>query len=350
MKNKVMILALVLAACEPPPSAPPPAARVPVTSEVLSAGPFQASVTVLGRVEPAVRLELRAPAGGRIRYPPRFAGGLRTGETVGRGELLFAIDNDQLGLRLAEAELAAQGANAELERARGGVAGGFLPAAELKRSEIAAELAAKRLDNARLQVGRLSRRAPVGGVLEVDDTLAPGSEIRGERLVARIAGGGRPRVEAWAAAAAAERLEPDLAVEYRLPEGTVVGRGTLSEVSRRVDDDGTVRLVAAVEEDLGLPTAGDGIELRVLLAPKSDALSLPVAALIVEGGVASAFVLEPSGTEYRARRRRLRTGGRDRGRIEVLAGLRDGERVAVRGAELLADGLTAVEAEEAAER
>ena len=339
-----LLPALILSACEPPPTPPPAPAKIPVTSEVLEMGPFRPTLTVLGRVEPAVRMDLRSQSGGRIRYAQRFAGGLRTGETVRRGEPLFDIDNDEVGLALAEAELTAEAANTAHDRARRGVEGGFLSPAELEASRIDAELAQKRLENARLQVERLRHSAPIAGVLEVDQTVAAGTDVRAEQLLARIAGGDGKRVEAWAAAADLDSLRPGLAAELLVSKERLVGRATLSEVAGRVDDDGTVRLVATVDEDLGLPAVGEGIEVRVLLASRSDAVTVPIEALLVDGGVARAFVLEPAGTDYVARLRMLSTGGRDGERIEILSGVRDGERIAVRGAEFLADGLSAVEA------
>ncbi len=344
-------LLLSFPGCRPPESRRPEPAKVPVSSEVLEAAPFRARLTLLGKTEPAARLELRSPATGRVRYPPRFAGGLRTGERVAAGELLFEIDNDDIRLRLAEAELAARLANSELERARLGVEGGFLPVAQLTQREIDAELASERLASARLQAERLRFTAPAGGVLRVERTLPPGTELgRADMLMAELAGDGLPRVEAWGAAADLERLRPGLAVECLSP-GTekVVGRGELREVAREVDRAGTLRLVAAVSEDLGMPLPGEGVEVAVLLDAHPDAITLPQEALVVDGGVASVFVLEPSGTGYRARRRLVVPGSWSDGRIEVLDGLQAGERVAVRGAEFLSDGLPAAEAEADAE-
>ncbi len=137
--------ALLLLACWPRQHQAPEPAKVPVRSEVIETGPFRASLMLLGRIEPAARLQVRSPAAGLIAYPRRFAGGLRTGEPVERGELLFEIDNDEARLRRAEAELAVRLADSELARARQGVEGGFLPSAKLKQRELAAELAAERL-------------------------------------------------------------------------------------------------------------------------------------------------------------------------------------------------------------
>ncbi|MCP3956911.1 MAG: efflux RND transporter periplasmic adaptor subunit [bacterium] len=337
---------MLSAACQPPEEEMPARARVPVSSEVLAAAPFQPSLTLLGKVEPAVRLELRAAEGGRVRYPARFASGLRTGEEVARGELLFEIDNDDARLRLAEAELAARLAEAERERAEQGVEGGVLPPVELEQRRIDAELAAERLKSARLRTKRLRVHAPRAGLLLVERAVPPGSELTTRDLrLAELAGEGQPRLEAWAAAADLERLRPALVARCLEPGGgRELGRGTIVEVARQVDRSGTVRLVVEIDQDLGLPLPGEGVEIEVLLEMRESALTLPRQALIIDGGVTTVFVLEPSGTGYKARRRLVQSGSTRDGRIEILDGLKEGERVAVRGAEFLADGLPATEA------
>ncbi len=342
----LLVVPLVLAGCWPQDNRVPPPAKVPVRSEVLVAGPFQASLTLLGKVEPATRLELRSAAAGTIHYPARFRDGLRTGEQVKRGELLFEVENDASRLRLAESELAARLAESELDRARRGVEGGFLAAAEFKQREIDAELASERLTSARRQFSRLRFQAPASGVLLVDRVLAPGSEITAsETLVAELAGEGLPRVEGWAAAAERHRLRAGLEVECILPgSDKVVGRGSISEIAGQVDRAGTLRVVVAVSENTGLPLPGEGLELRLLLDPKNEALTVPRKALIVDGGITSVFVLEPTGSSYRSRRRLVQSGAWSQGRVEIYDGLSVGERVAVEGAEFLADGLPATEA------
>lgn len=343
----VLALLTALAGCGEVAEETPEPARVPVRSEVVAPAPFRPRVRLYGKVEPAARLSLLAPATGRVRYEPRFSGGLRTGERVREGEELFRVENERLRLQHAEAELALRGAETELDRARRGVEGGFLPTAELKRREIDADLAQERLTSAKNELERLRVRAPGDGVLWVERSIAAGSEVEAGALLAEVAGDGTPRLEAWATTADLERLERGLEVECLSPgSDKVVGRGRLSEVARRVDAGGTVRLVVTVGEDLGLPPPGEGLELFVLLQERPAALTLPEEALLVDGGVAAVFVLEASGSDYKARLRPVRPGSRAGGRFEILDGVRDGERVAVAGTELLADGQLAVEAEE----
>ncbi|MEM7353361.1 MAG: efflux RND transporter periplasmic adaptor subunit, partial [Acidobacteriota bacterium] len=282
-----------------------------------------------------------------IRYPARFASGLRTGETVRRGELLFEIENDDLRLELAEAELRSRLAETELNRARQGVEGGFLSQAELKQREIDAELATERLQSARRQNERLRHTAPRTGTLLVERTIPPGSEVLSSDLkVAELAGEGLPRIEAWATASDRERLRPGLAVRCLRPGGDrALGQGSVTEIASQIDRTGTLRLIVDATEDQGLPLPGEGLDLEVQLDAKDSALTVPWEAVIVDGGVSSVFVLDPSGSGYKARSRLVQTGSTAGGRIEILDGLQPGERVAVRGAEFLTDGLPAVEAD-----
>ena len=128
-----------------------------------------------------------------------------------------------------------------------------------------------------------------------------------------------------------------------------VARGTLSEVAGEIDASGTVRLVVTIDEEIDLPPPGSGIDLAVRLQSSDSVLTVAEDAVLVDGGAAAVFVLVPKGSEYKAELRPVRLGARAAGRLEVIEGLREGERVAVGGAELLADGSAAVEADESGE-
>lgn len=341
-----LCVAILGTACQPPRQKEPPPARVPVTIHDVEATPFRPSVRLLGRVEPASRVELRPDASGTIAYPPRFAGGLRTGEPVRRGELIFRVDSPDVALRAVEAELQSEAAEAEVERSRQGVEGGFVSTATHKKNEIQARIARERLANARAAVERLELHSPVAGVLRVTEPLPPGSQVDPSIVVVELAADGDLRVEAWASAADLARLETGFLAELQAPtDGRVVGRGTVAELARSVDDGGVARAVIGLEEDLGMPRVGDGVEVEVLLPERLDVLTVPERALLVQGGVATVYLLETAGDGFRAASRLVLPGGRHEGRVEILDGLNVGDRVAVEGAELLADGLMAFDVE-----
>lgn len=343
--GSTLLGAALLAACGA--EAPESRDRSPVAivAELVERGPFRATVDLFGRVGPHARVPIQALEAGKVRYAPRFRRGLRLGAAVERGEVLFELENPDVELGVVTAEIEERAAIAEVERARRGVEAGFIAAIELERWELGRRLATERLEHARLRRARLEVRAPASGYLAVDELVAEGAEVAAGATLGRVGENGAARIEAYAAASDLERLAPGLEVECRLPgETDPVAVGRLREVSRELDGAGSARVVAEVTEDYGLPAPGEGVELRVLLDVRPVAVSVPELAVVRTGGIASVFVLEPSGEHLRASRRVVQLGGRSAGRVEVLDGLSGDERVAVLGVELLSDGTTARDA------
>lgn len=72
---------------------------------------------------------------------------------------------------------------------------------------------------------------------------------------------------------------------------------------------------------------GQSLDAQVTLGEPARALLLPAGPFVQDSGGSWVFVLEPDGSE--AVRREIRTGRRSNTQVEVLAGLRPGERVIV---------------------
>jgi membrane fusion protein (multidrug efflux system) len=340
MSALAALLAVVGCGVEPP--EPRESAPVAVQVERVERAPFRATVELLGRVGPHARIPIQVREGGRVRYSSRFQGGLRTGARVERGEVLLALESPELELGVATAELEERAAFAEVERARRGVEAGFVPSIDLERAQLQRELAAERLAHARERRQRLEVAAPASGYLAIDERVAEGTEVAAGAVLATVGESGAARLEGLAAAGDLPRLAPGQAVECRLPgESDPVALARLLEVAREIEPGGSARVVAEVTEDYGLPAPGEGLELRVLLDERPAALSVPELAVVRSGGIASVFVLEPSGEHLRASRQVVQLGGRAAGRVEVLDGLSGGETVAVLGVDLLSDGAMA---------
>ncbi len=335
-------LILSLTACQQPEPFQPQEPAVTVTTEVLTRAPHRATLTLLGSVQPAATVAVVSPASGIVSYPRRFRAGLRTGEAVRDGEILAVVENQDLQLRLTEAELEARSATAELERMQRSFDEGLVAEAELERAQLQAELAGKRLDDARQRARRLDVRASASGHLIVQRLLPPGSEILAGGVLAEIASQGAPRVEGWAAAAERDNLKPGLTVRFAPPGGTTYGgEGTIREVAPVVDAGGTVRVVMEVLDVTNLPAPGEGVQVKVEMSERRNVLTLPEQAVLVDEGNASVYVLQSTGGGYRAERRGVELGGRGEGRIEILSGVVAGDRVAVDGVSFLSDGALA---------
>jgi RND family efflux transporter MFP subunit len=351
MKTHLLLLLLIpLSACSPAPAAvPEEAPAAPVRLEKVTRDTFRPSLSVLGVVRPAETAEVAVPAGGRVRYPARFADGLATGAEVRAGEVLARVSLFDTEANVAEARLHLKVAESELARHRKAFEAGVEAAVVLAAAEAEAELARSRLTAAQGRLSRLDLRAPVSGRLIVERRVPPESEVGAGIILARIAAGGTPEVEARAAAADRDLLRPGLRAQFVAPGAEEpLGEGVIHEVSPVVEAAGTIPFVVRVSDATGLPAPGEGVELRIELDARPESVTVPEEALIAAENGGAVFVTERSRRGMLARRRLVETGARGGGRVEVLRGLSAGDQVVVGGAALLVDGDVITPAEEGA--
>jgi membrane fusion protein (multidrug efflux system) len=341
-----ILLALLFAGCGRPPAIPEEPPPLPVRLEAVKRASFQPTLTLMGVVRPSGEAEVVAPAAGRLRYPARFPAGLSTGTEVRAGKVLARLFNPQQELHLAEARLLLDAARSELDRNQRAFEAGLISAAHLSPFKVEADLAARRLTAAQQQLGSLDLRSPVAGRLMIDRRLPAEGEVTAGTVIARVAAGGALRVEGRAAAADRGRLRPGLTVRFVTPGSPEpTGHGVLQEIAPLVEAGGTVPLVVQVIDGTGLPVPGEGVEMRVELDLRTQAVTVPEEALVVaEGGSAVYVVKARAGL---AQRRPVTTGERGGGRIEVLTGLSPGERLVVEGTALLTDGAPVTQVVEA---
>jgi membrane fusion protein (multidrug efflux system) len=342
---------LPLTACSPAPAAvPEDTPAIPVRLETTARTTFQPTLAVLGVVRPGETAEVAVTAGGRLRYPARFADGLATGAEVRAGEVLARISLQDAEASLAESRLHLRVAESELARHRKAFEAGVEAAVVLAAAEAEAELARSRVTAAEGRLSRLDLRAPVSGRLIVERRVPPESEVAAGVVLARIAAGGSPEVDARAAAADRDLLRPGLLVRFVAPGGREpLGEGEIREISPVVEAAGTVPLVVRVRDAAGLPAPGEGVELRIELDARPETVTVPEDALVAGESGNAVFVMQRGRGRGVARRTQVETGARGNGRVEILRGLSAGDRVVVGGASMLSDGdlVTAVEPEAA---
>jgi RND family efflux transporter MFP subunit len=367
--------ALVLAACGPEsPRAGAPVAVAPVAVRVARVvrAPFERSVAAVGELQPFERATLATKVPGRLAELVADRG-----DTMRRGDVLARLEAREYELRAQAAEAAVATARAVLG----------LPEEAGARDEVDPEAtAAVRLARAQLERSRLalerSRQLANEGVdsksaldaAEADHRVAESRLQEAFELVAsRAATLAQRRAEleiARAQLAETRILAPfDGRIELRLAAtGAYLGVGDgvyevvrdplrlVLEVSER--DAHEVRAgqlvratVAGVERELGGPIRrlapaltregrallaeveladpdgelrpGAFAEARILVQTEELALTIPLEAVTSFAGLDKALVVE----EGSARARRLELGRRAGGRVEVRAGLAEGESV-----------------------
>ncbi|MBP8024536.1 MAG: efflux RND transporter periplasmic adaptor subunit [Chromatiaceae bacterium] len=280
-------------------------------------------------------------------------GGLRVmevavdvGDEVRLGQVLAILDQDtvkadldQQAARVAQVRAALAEARANGDRARNVKDKGamseqqitqYLIAEEAAKANLAAAEAALEMERIRLKQTQVlavddgvisSRGATLGTVVQV------GTELF--RLVRQ------GRVE-WRAEVTAEQLaqiKPGQEAQIRLPGGETV-TGKVRMPSPTLDPISRYGLVY-VDLPIGGPARPGMFAQGHIRVGASQALTLPESAVVLRDG--SSFVFEVR-DEDRVAQRKVETGRRGEGRVEILSGLDTAARIVAAGGAFLNDG------------
>ena len=257
------------------------------------------------------------------------------GSFVRRGQVVAVLQQSQETAQLAEAQARARQAEQQLGRVTQLKNRGFATRADYDVQVAAAAAARAQAQQVRAQIGERVITAPFSGWVSLRNisagaVVSQGSEIATisdvstikldfpvpETLLATISPG--QQIEAVSAAYPGQPF-----------------RGTIHSIDPVVDPN-----TRAVTARARLPNPDrrlrPGMMLTVAIesAPRMS-LSVPELAVVGEGERRFVYLL---GEDGRARRTEVRTGLRSGGRVEILAGLRPGQRVITEGVVKVTDG------------
>lgn len=350
--------------------------------------PLEVTVEQEGRTRVVDRYVVTAPVNG---YARRIV--LDVGDAVGRGATLVELEParaDVLDPRRraeAEARVAASSASVsaaiqradaaesnasfaekELKRLRALQPSGYVAIAALDRAVSDAERSAAELRSARFAVATARherdaaltalRYAASGGDAEPVAVRSPvdGRVLRITRKSEGPVAAGQPLIEIGDPRALEVEVDVLSADAVRMHPGTRVrferwgGEGVLEGVVRVVEPAGFTKISAlGVEEQrvwiivaFTAPAErwqrlGDSyrVEASFILWAGQEVLQIPASALFSDGDGWATFVIE----EGRAVRRRLQVGQRSGLQAQVLAGIREGEKVIVHPDDRIRDGV-----------
>ncbi len=280
-----------------------------------------------------------APVAGRV-----AAVLVRPGERVRSGAPLLAIDSaeaaagraalDQAATRLASAEnlykrqveMVEKGVGLEIERQE----------AEARLREARAEH--ERARNAAGMIGtgqgnRYTVRAPADGVVMAIRAAVGASVAPGGEALLELGDPNRLQVVAQVPEGELRRVAVGQDAEVDLPALAARVSARIESFSPRVDPESrrAQLYLALARGEEGL-RAGMLAQVR-LRVTGDDGLSVPIAAVLIKDGKRRVVYVErPDGT-FEARD--VQTGRNRDGRVQILQGLRAGERIVVRGGLLL---------------
>ncbi len=318
-----------LAACHarkkesPPETLPPAAVRIVTVTDKARTS----NEEVVGTVQPKLRAVIEAKVSGRIEKVL-----VAPGQQVKAGDLLIQLDAREIQAKLDQAIAVREQAARDLERARKLFEQKITAQADFDTVQARERVAAGAVTETQTALSYTKILAPFDGVVtrklaDVGDLAAPGKPILEMEDPASL------RFEADVPEALARDIKIGAKLPVRVSAVTTDLEGTVVEMAPIADASSHTFLVK-----LELPPT-EGVRSgqfgRVLVPTgKTDAVWVPVSALVVRGQMETVFVA----VNQHAQLRLVRTGKRTSSEVELLAGLGRGEKVVTEGAAELRDG------------
>lgn len=306
-----------------------------VVVESVTPGDFRSVIPASGTILPATGDEtlIVAPVSGVV----TFLRPLVEGSPVGAGEALFALSarNLQDGDPIERAAIAYETARKEFERVSSLIDEQIVSQKEYEAARSnyeTARIAYEAVTRSRSGAGNVVK-SPAGGALTAC-LVRTGDYVTTGQPLARMARNRRLRLKvdvperyyASLGEVVAARFKPSCS-EHFFDTQRLNGR-LLAYGKSTSDAAGYVPVTFEMDADREL-LQGSFAEVRLLAAPRHDVISLPVSALTEEQGVYFVYIQLD---EECYRKQEVRPGASDGERVEILGGLKGGERVVTQGA------------------
>ncbi len=257
------------------------------------------------------------------------------GDSVGRGEVLAALDREDEQMAVAKAEARFANASAAWNRGEDLFAKELLSRESHDQLRADHEVAGQELAEARWQLEKNTFRSPFGGrvterMIQVGQHVRPGDELfqitNVEPLIARIF---LPETDVVTLNEGREvriTLNADPSVRFT---------GRIRQISPVVDTaTGTVKITVEAVDPPASVRSGSFVAIDIVRETREAVILLPKAAVIRELQASHVFIVE----DDKAVKRNVHLGLEEGGRIEVLDGIAAGEQVVTAGQGGLKDG------------
>ena len=310
------------------------AARQPplVKAEPAVSMRFVETVEAVGTAVANEQVTLAAPVTERI-----VRLGFDDGQYVSRGQVIAVLAQGQENAQLAEAQARTRETQQQLKRIETLRKRGFATQANLDTQVAAAASARAQAAEAQASIGERVIRAPFSGWVSLRN-ISAGAVVSSGTEIATISDISTLKLDFPVPETMLSTLRPGLTIEARsaaYPE--VPFRGQIATIDPVIDPNTrAVTVRARLPNPDGKLKPGMLLTVTIETAPRMS-LSVPELAVIGEGERRFVFLV---GEDGKARRSEVRTGLRSAGRIEILQGLRPGQRVVTDGVVKISDGMT----------
>lgn len=300
---------------------------------------FHETIHLDGVIEAVQQSTVSAQTSGTVQRLP-----YDVDDSVAAGDLIVQLEDSEQRSRLRQAQAGLQEAEAALadarqrfERIEAVHERGLVSRQEFDqaRNNLAAararvERAGAAVSEAQEQLSYTRVLAPYGGILterhvEVGEAVNPGQPLLSGLSLEQL------RVVVDLPQKYAELARTERQAQVTLVDGRVLETGEMTFYPYANPQTHTFRLRMRLSEPNGSLFPGMLVKVSVPVASR-EALWVPASSLVQRSELRAVFVLDE---QDQPRLRQVRTGVRDDGRLEILAGLGEGERVVTNPFELV---------------
>lgn len=335
VQSLIFFSALLLVGCGSASDAPPaakalPTVRVALVGTTAASPMIQAIGTAVWRRE----TPLGFTSDGQI---SRVL--VNEGDIVRRGQLLATLDTTPIAAELSVAQAEARRAQSELKRLDHLYRNGWVTKQRLEAAQAASEVSAALVRARGFAVQTARVIAPSGGVVlarlaEPTQVIAKGSPVL---VIGETDGGYVIRVPVNDRVAASVTMGEPALVRFEALGSTSL-QGRIVEIGGRArQTTGTFDVEIMLPSTPGLRSGMIGTA-ALTIAPRGAAPTIILPALAIlspRAGEGLVYVVDANGT---ARLRQVRLGDASDAGVEVLSGVKAGERVALSGFDKIRDG------------
>jgi membrane fusion protein (multidrug efflux system) len=250
------------------------------------------------------------------------------GQYVQRGAVIATLVRSEQGAALNESQARLREAQLQLARLKQLQAQGFATKARIDEQQANVDIARAQAQGASSQINDRVIRAPFSGYLSLR-RISAGTVVNAGTTIATIVDHSAIKLDFTVPETFLPALKPGL--EISATAAAFPGeqfRGRISSVDPLIDPVSRAATARAILPNPDLRLRPGMLMTVDIRAPARDALTVPELAVIGEGSGAYVWKVAPDDT---ANRVEIRAGTRRDGRVEVLSGLAEGDRVVAEG-------------------
>ncbi|MBU1320688.1 MAG: efflux RND transporter periplasmic adaptor subunit [candidate division Zixibacteria bacterium] len=310
---------------------------VPVDVEDITLKPIREYVFATGTVLATEDAELKAEQGGfyRLNTNPRTGKPFAMGDAVKKGDVIVYLENQEFvnSVQFDSRKINFDISQREFEKQKTLYDKGGVTLRELTTAEQAFINSKYAYDNALLQLNKLKFAAPFDGILVDLSYYSLGQKVEVAADIGRVMNYSNLYSEVSLPGKEMSRIRVDQNVQvtnYAYPDDTL--SGVVSQISPALDPDSrTFKVRVSISNADLLLRPGMFVRIDVVVAEKDSTVVIPKDIILDRRGARTVFVVEKG----IAIERQIETGLANRTEIEVISGLKEDERLVVRGYETL---------------